>query len=134
MGLSNSSSSSETKNYSAQQSTQGSTGAQSPTITAGGQVNFTDAGATNQALQGMAQVVTESLKELTTLAGKTVDTSAAQTQLSNSTLSDVLGANQQLAQNAQTGGATAAISQTNYLIWGLLALGAALVFFVFHKR
>ena len=147
MSASASQSKSDTTNTSQQLSTQGASAAESPTVTAGGAVTIENAGGkvSLQALSGMEDVVKAALDNqgnlnaqqinlLSNLAGKSLENSAATTSQNSDLLSGVLQANQQLAQNSQSGGATAAIKQSNYLIWGLLGLAAVLVFSLFRNK
>lgn len=113
----------------------------SPTVNAGGSVNIETGGkeVTLASLEDMTKIVQSALTQAgtfaSTIAGNQADASAAQAVNDTNLLNQVLQANAQLSQNAQTGGATASISQTNYIIWGLIGLAAlALGFFVFRKH
>jgi hypothetical protein len=147
MGFSASQSKSETSNLNQQLSTQGASGQQSPTITSAGNVTYEDAGGqvSLAALAGMDNVVNLALSkqndlntaELQLLSGSLSDqakASASASDQSTQLLSSILAQNSQLAQNAQTGGATAAVKQTNYIILAALAFaGAVLWFLAKHK-
>ena len=136
----------------------GGSGEGANTVNAGGPVTIQNAGGevslaalsgmgntTLNALSGMGDVVkaainqagdtsNQSLQILSDFAARQVDANTQQSQNDTGLLSSILASNSQLAQNSQTGGATAAIQSTNYIIWGLLGLaGLALVFFIFRK-
>jgi hypothetical protein len=135
MGLTSSKSDSQTSNLNQQLSTQGASGAQSPTLTSAGNITYEDAGGqvTLAALAGMGDVVKQALQDASGVTAASVEASAAQSDASTQLLSSILATNAQLAQNSQTGGATAAIGQTNYIIWGLIGLAAAALFVFFRK-
>lgn len=126
MSASASNSQSQTNNTSTQQSTQGASGGESPTVTAQGNVTVQNAGGavSLQALKGMQDVVNEAIQAQSHLGSseigllgdtlaKQAEAASAQSDQSGSLLSSILANNQQLAQNVQTGGATAAIKQSN---------------------
>ena len=124
--------------------TTGSSGNESPTVTAGGNVTLKTGGQeiTLAALQGMQDVVTtalqSSLSAVSQASGQQMEAAQAEGVNDTTLLQSILASNSQLAQNSQTGGATAAISQTNYIIWGLIGLAAlalaGLAYWLFRKK
>jgi hypothetical protein len=129
-----------------QQTTTGASAAQSPTLTSEGALYYLDTSGQlgAQSLDAMAQTVKQVLSEQSNLndtslqvlsdwAGKQIDASVQAGSNDAQLLSDVLANNQTLAQNVQSGGATAAMQSNNYLLWGVLGL-AGLVLAVSFKR
>lgn len=124
--------------------TTGSSGNESPTVTAGGNVTLKTGGQeiTLAALQGMQDVVTtalqSSLSAVSQASGQQMEAAQAEGVNDTTLLQSILASNSQLAQNSQTGGATTAISQTNYIIWGLIGLAAlalaGLAYWLFRKK
>ena len=137
MSTSASQSKSETSTTNQQFSLQGSSGSgDSPTVGAGGNVTINSAGGkvALQSLQNMTDVIQAVLKGQNEITGKSLENTAAVTTQNGDLLSAVLKANQTLAQNNQSGGATAAIKQTNFIIWGLIGLAGLALFFFLRKR
>jgi hypothetical protein len=119
--------------------TTGGTGSDSPTITSGGSVLVETGGkdVTMAALSGMTDVVKTALSNVGAAIGNQAEANQLTAANSTDLLKTILSSNNQLAQNSQTGGATAAISSTNYIIWGLMglaALGLAGLGYFFFKR
>jgi hypothetical protein len=130
----------------------------SPTINAGGAVTYQDAGGavSLQALQSMQDAVDNALATAGNLGGQTLtagttlgsqalqtlsgalasqsDANAQANQSDMGLLSGILANNQQLAQTSQTGGATASVKQTNYIIWGLIGLAALVAGFLIFRK
>lgn len=143
MGGGSSSSASNSSTTTAQ--TTGASASYSPTISAGGDVQLTDSGATLQALQGMADVVKEALGQQTTvsqaalgeLSDFNANQSAAQVQQAQSEmglLSNVLANNQTLASNVQSGGATTGMDLTTKVVIAAIGvLGLVVVMLLFRK-
>ena len=93
---------------------------------------------TLSAIENMTSVVQSALSDAaqfaSRIAGNQAQASQAQAVNDTALLSTVLDSNNQLAQNSQTGGATAAIKSTNYIIWGLLGLAALGLGFFFWRK
>jgi hypothetical protein len=155
MGLTNSDSKSQTDNYSAQTTTTGATASASPTINAGGQVTYNDAGGdvSKQALTTVGSTINSvsaivqaaldqqnnlneaALTLLGGMSGQQADAQARAADSSTQLLSQILASNQTLAENTSSGGATLASKYSTQIVWGALAL-LALVFgsFFFKKK
>lgn len=137
--MSASASQSKTETTSVQQSVQGASGDKSPTLT-GHTINYEDAGgevslAALGTVQDLVKLALENQGELNQSQLELLGNSLSEQSQANARASDsgnallgtILAANQQLAQNSQSDGATAAMEQTNYLIWGLMALAGLLL-------
>lgn len=138
MGFSASSTSNPQTTTNYQLTGSGSSGNASPTAVAGGSVLITDAGQTGKAIDAVTQISLSALDSSLGLlsdfnarsAQAQVDSSKANTDL----LSSVLANNQELANNVQSGGATVGMTLTTKIVWGVLALAAAVVAFVMFKK
>ena len=130
------SSESRSSNATTSSQTTGGSGADSTTVTAGGNVSVETGGReiTLSALEGMGDVVRMALDNVGAATASQAAATAAQADNSTQLLSTILQTNAQLAQNSQTGGATAAISQTNKIIWGLIGLAGLGLGLVLWKR
>jgi hypothetical protein len=141
----------------------GGTGTNSPTILASGNVNLTDGGATVAALNGMGTVSLNALNEMAAMGTTAASTAQAaltagsgvtaqalqllsdfnaneaaaqvqQSQQSTSLLASVLGNNQTLAENSQSGGATTGMDYSSKLIYAALAVVGVVVVAVLFKK
>ena len=150
MGLSSSASSSSTKNYSLQETTStptyttGGAGSESPTITGSNNV-ITDAGATSAAINGIQAVTLaalnqagntnqQALGELSDFNANEATAQVTQADNQDSLLATVLGNNQTLAQNVQSGGATTGMDLTTKVVIGALAIMGLLVAIVLFRK
>jgi hypothetical protein len=152
MGGSSSSSSNKTTTYQTSSSaqttttTQGGSGSESPTVNAAGAVTIQNAGGevSLEALRGMSDVVQSALSqqnelnqaalaELSDFNARQQEGITNQTSASNDLLSKILGNNQTLAENVQSGGATVGMSLTTKIVWGVLALAAGIVALVIFR-
>jgi len=88
----------------------------------------------SQALEGAKDFATSMTEFASKIAGNQADSTSTQALNDTSLLQSVLEQNATLAQNSQTGGATAAIKTTNYIVWGLLALAGLAVAFLFWRK
>lgn len=116
-----------------------------PTVIAGGAVNLTDEGATNNALKGMSDVALAALDEqnklnqasLDLLSNFNANEAAAQvsdTKNNTDLLASVLANNQTLAQNVQSGGATTGMDLTTKVVTGaMILMGLLIAFMLFRK-
>ena len=133
-GFSDSESSSNQR--STQFTTTGGSGANSPTVSAEGDVTIQNAGGevSLAALQGMVDVVQGALSEVGSIAGRNVDASTQQAINDTSLLSTILKSNSDLAANVQSGGAASAQKTTNYVVFGLIGIALLAVgIFLFRK-
>jgi hypothetical protein len=139
MAASNSRTSSDSQSTSTQvQQTGSSQGSNSPVLSATGNINVTDAGSTQAALAGMEAVVLAALKQGGDIGGQllsnSADQSAANASNNAALLQTVLKSNSDLAANVQSGGAASAQKTTNYVIFGLIGLGAIMLAAWFFKK
>lgn len=141
-----SSSSASTSQTTTAQTTSGS-GSESPSVSAGGSVTINSAGGevSLAALQGMAQVIQEALSQAGSVNTQSLDLlsnfneaeAAAQVQQQTndqSLLQSILGNNQTLAENVQSGGATTGMDLTTKVVIGaLILMGVLVVAMLFRK-
>jgi hypothetical protein len=131
-------SSSSTSSASTAEQLTGGSGAISPVIQAspslfGSSTVNIDAGQSVSlaAMNNMEDAVKAAFSFGSEAMGHQADANAAQAVNDTSLLSTILKSNSDLAANVQSGGAASAQQTTNYVIWGLLALGA--LFLLFRK-
>jgi hypothetical protein len=150
MSFSHASSNASQKTEDVQATLTGASASQSPVIYANlsgskSSLTMTDSGATNNALAGMSEIAlaalqqgaavnAESLKLLGDVTSREAAGSGQQVDNSNSLLQGILAANQTLAQNVQSGGATTGMDYTTKIIWAALAMvGLVVAVMLFRK-
>ena len=136
MSNSASSSSAYTTNYNTQ--TTGGTGSNSPTVSGQGDVTITDAGQTANAINAVSSIALDALDSsmglLSDFNARAAQSQVTQNTANNDLLSTVLGDNQTLAQNVQSGGATTGMELTTKVVIGALALMGLLIAFVLFRK
>jgi hypothetical protein len=136
MSNSASSSSAYTTNYNTQ--TTGGAGAGAVTISSQGNAIVTDAGQTANAINAVSNIALAALDSsmglLSDFNAREAQGEVTQNEANNNLLSTLLGNNQTLAQNVQSGGATTGMELTTKVVIGALALMGLLIAFVLFRK
>jgi hypothetical protein len=138
MGFSASSTSNPQTTTNYQLTGSGSSGNASPTAVAGGNVLITDAGQTANAINSVTSIaqsaIGSSLALLSNFNANEAQAQVTQTQNETDLLSSVLGNNQTLAENVQSGGATTGMDLTTKVVYGAMALMGLLIAFMMFRK
>ena len=138
MGFSASSTSNPQTTTNYQLTGSGSSGNASPTAVAGGNVLITDAGQTADAINSVTSIaqsaIGSSLALLSNFNANEAQAQVTQTQNETDLLSSVLGNNQTLAENVQSGGATTGMDLTTKVVYGAMALMGLLIAFMMFRK
>jgi hypothetical protein len=138
MGFSASSTSNPQTTTNYQLTGSGSSGNASPTAVAGGNVLITDASQTANAINSVTSIaqsaIGSSLALLSNFNANEAQAQVTQTQNETDLLSSVLGNNQTLAENVQSGGATTGMDLTTKVVYGAMALMGLLIAFMMFRK
>jgi hypothetical protein len=138
MGFSASSTSNPQTTTNYQLTGSGSSGNASPTAVAGGNVLITDAGQTANSINSVTSIaqsaIGSSLALLSNFNANEAQAQVTQTQNETDLLSSVLGNNQTLAENVQSGGATTGMDLTTKVVYGAMALMGLLIAFMMFRK
>lgn len=137
-GVGNSASTSSTKNTTTTSNI--SLGVQGGPLLYGQGTTYVDSGGavSQDAVKNMVTLASHAIDTVSTTldnyVSKAIQNSAQQSAQSTDLLSGVLQQNAELASNVQSGGATAALSSYQKVLWGVLGLVGVALFFMFRKK